>query len=848
MTSVLRSTSTEGYPEEFYCPVCYDLMTDPVVDTNGNTYERHAIEAWINTNGTSPTTRQPLSLTDLRPNRTLLDMITSAIQQRAVEQAAANATSQQGEGKTNASSAETKYNGTEEACLEVTTRGSVSGSSAEEDWCLIKIKSPEGPQVQTPVDICVVIDTSGSMCSEAKMQSVGGVSESHGLSILDVVKHATTTIIESLGKGDRLAIVAYSSQAKSVLPLTVMHNGGKALAKNALQMLQPSGSTNLWDGLKMGMDLLAKDSNPTRMTSCFILTDGCPNIVPPRGHLPMLRRYKDSQPTNFSCTINTYGFGYNLDSTLLDDIAREGQGSYSFIPDSGFVGTVFTNALANLCSTLGKKVRLTIEPIGDGVELQVENIGRNESEEDDDDDQNIGKRRTGVYGGHPCTRASWGLSLDLGTLRYGQDKDIVIRIKKTTASAGGSALVRATLSYDHVGASKAQNDPSTLSMTVEQDSSEITTNQVEVFDNALMYHTCRLELIDTIYAMHFAYKSNRGQEARQMLSALVGKFERNAHFPSDKRGRMLVKDLTGQVTEAISKDEYYTKWGQHYLTSLAGAHLLQLCYNFKDPGVQLYGGMMFGTLRDFIDEQFNKLPPPTPSRRVVSNSRGNYGGSSSSQSTAASPSLQSMRSYNCSSAPCFPGDATVLCADGRVCRVDALSRGDLVVTGKGQDGEEEGEYGVVDVVVQTMCKDGTQDLVTLAKSGLRVTPWHPVRVQMSGGQRQWTFPMTAVEDGEASIKLEAECAAVYSFMLEKGSGTSMMINGVECITLAHNITEDAVASHPYYGTDVVREDLYTLKMQNEKRGIVKLQGGACVQRDCETGLVCGLYQTDSGAD
>ena len=199
-------------------------------------------------------------------------------------------------------------------------------------------------------------------------------------------------------------------------------------------MLQPSGydGNSLWDGLKMGMDLLAKDSNPTRMTSCFILNGGCPNIVPPRGHLPMLRRYKDSQPTNFSCTINTYGFGYNLDSTLLDDIAREGQGSYSFIPDSGFVGTVFTNALANLCSTLGKKVRLTIEPIGDGVELQVENIGRNESEEDDDDDQNIGKRRTGVYGGHPCTRASWGLSLDLGTLRYGQDKDIVIRIKKTT--------------------------------------------------------------------------------------------------------------------------------------------------------------------------------------------------------------------------------------------------------------------------------------------------------------------------------------------------------------------------------------------------------------------------------
>ena len=49
------------------------------------------------------------------------------------------------------------------------------------------------------------------------------------------------------------------------------------------------------------------------------------------------------------------------------------------------------------------------------------------------------------------------------------------------------------------------------------------------------------------------------------------------------------------------------------MPSLAGAHLLQLCYNFKDTGVQHYGGELFSTLRDSIDELFNKLPPPKPS-------------------------------------------------------------------------------------------------------------------------------------------------------------------------------------------------------------------------------------------
>ena len=37
------------------------------------------------------------------------------------------------------------------------------------------------------------------------------------------------------------------------------------------------------------------------------------------------------------------------------------------------------------------------------------------------------------------------------------------------------------------------------------------------------------------------------------------------------------------------EQEYYVKWGRHYLPSLARAHLLQQCNNFKDPGVQGYG-------------------------------------------------------------------------------------------------------------------------------------------------------------------------------------------------------------------------------------------------------------------
>jgi hypothetical protein len=50
---------------------------------------------------------------------------------------------------------------------------------------------------------------------------------------------------------------------------------------------------------------------------------------------------------------------------------------------------------------------------------------------------------------------------------------------------------------------------------------------------------------------------------------------------ADPRIVALLADLEGQVTEALSKSEWYTKWGKHYLPSLTRSHTLQQCSNFK---------------------------------------------------------------------------------------------------------------------------------------------------------------------------------------------------------------------------------------------------------------------------
>jgi len=144
-----------------------------------------------------------------------------------------------------------------------------------------------------------------------------------------------------------------------------MDEDGKRRASQILDTLTPGGGTNLWDGLHAGMEVVRVWSNASRGSAVLLLTDGCPNVVPPRGHQAMLSRYKDSNP-NMNCSISTFGFGYSLDSELLNELAILGNGQYSFIPDAGFVGTTFVHASSNILSTVARRVVLKVSSESNG--------------------------------------------------------------------------------------------------------------------------------------------------------------------------------------------------------------------------------------------------------------------------------------------------------------------------------------------------------------------------------------------------------------------------------------------------------------------------------------------------
>ena len=235
------------------------------------------------------------------------------------------------------------------------------------DYVHLSIEPSAGDGTRVSCDICCVVDTSGSMSTDVTIQS-GDRVERSGLCRLDIAKHALKTIIHSLKENDRLSIVAFESSPSIVLPLTSMDDDGRTKALAELDKLQPSGGTDLWDGLKCGLDVLIEQQRRNGSNAAlFLLTDGCPSDSPRNGHAAVLAQYKAQ--TNFTCSVNTFGFGYELDSQLLEDLAQIGNsGSYAFIPDGSFVGTVFVNAISILLTTAATNLKLSIGNIQPAID------------------------------------------------------------------------------------------------------------------------------------------------------------------------------------------------------------------------------------------------------------------------------------------------------------------------------------------------------------------------------------------------------------------------------------------------------------------------------------------------
>jgi hypothetical protein len=613
------------------------------------------------------------------------------------------------------------------------------------------------------------------MTMEAKV--AGGEGEGD-LNMLDIAKHAVITTINVLGEHDRLSIVQFCRQSRQVFPLTYMDERGRENAIAAVRQLAFGNGTNLWNGISQGLQALETRTEKTRMAHIMLLTDG--ETESEEEVMTGLKAYK-AKHESLPGTINAFGFGYEIDSRLLTEVAAFSNGTYAFIPDAGFVGTIFVNSLSNLLCTMATDARLSLQ-VDEGIQIST------------------------VAGGWESQRGAEMVSIELGMLQYGQSKDVVLKLRVQKKETPVSLC--ASLSCNG-GAQEIKCEASQLSPEV------------------VSRHVNRAKLVDFLNATALLRVGKKTlvvpaqlQKVHAALQTLVTEVSGSPSAASEPV-KALLKDMTGQCSEALSKAEYWEKWGKHYLPSVAFAHKLQQCNNFKDPGVQVYGGRIFQELRDLGDSAFNKIPPPQPSipdfvylgaGQLVSNPKKRpLGGGGFSQPAYQPSSVASMAYYNDRDAGCVSGDSVALLASGESKLVCELVKGDRVC----------GSGGTAEILcmVASSCRNGLVDLVELSP-GLRLTPFHPV-----GAGAGWSFPLSL------GPVITSRCNTVYSFVVR--GAPAIQVGGIAVVALGHGLTE-GVAAHPYFGTRRVIHDLQQL--EGYDCGYVSLNP-AWVRRDPITHLI-----------
>ncbi|KAJ3030710.1 UNVERIFIED_CONTAM: hypothetical protein HDU68_008099 [Siphonaria sp. JEL0065] len=577
----------------------------------------------------------------------------------------------------------------------------------DKDTVLVSVKPPASATTRAPVSIVCVVDVSGSMNSRV---SVAG-SESDGLTTFDVVKHAVKTIISSLDDKDFLSIVSFATTAEVDLPLTRMNDVGRKSALDVTESLHTRGSTNIWAGLDSALSQF-KGVHARRqdaVNAVLLFTDGCPTDHPPNGELGMLRQRKQEHGGELPCIINTFGFGYNLDSTLLNNLAVCGNGSFAFIPDAGFVGTVFVDAACNLLASAIKSVTVQVEPLN-GTQLE------------------LFYTKTLVFGHHPVSPSSHVTSehklnrflngifkssekaalspaseIALGTVQSGQPSDIILTLRNVPTAAD-VAILKLTVSSTVLGREPGSKPTVKTVTVVSRSSADETADRVSG-------QWARLYAVDTVMEAYDLAQNSQCDESVERVKVLISTLKQTwgnlADREEKRRLKELLVDLEGQVLEAL-QSQCFNKWGKHYLLSLLNVHRLQQCNNFKDPGVQVYQSPLFEDLRDDINEIFLKLPAPKP-RRATSYSL-SPSSSSARRSTAAAAPVNMSRYYNAGGG-CFSGDCLIMLADNSAITVKSLRKGTRVLS------QNSRHTAKVHCIVVTNLKKTPTRLIRLTKTG-----------------------------------------------------------------------------------------------------------------------------------
>lgn len=193
---------------------------------------------------------------------------------------------------------------------------------------------------RTPLNLCLVIDRSGSM---------------EGMP-LEYVKQACGYVVDMLGPNDVLSIVTFEEVVEVLMPPQMVTD--KAAIKSGIMQLQAGNTTNLSDALSLGLQQINSLQDPGRATRMVVFTDGEPTAGM-KDFNALVTHAGEIKQRGVSCTF--LGFGSEYNEELLASMAKKAGGNYYYIPQPQLIPEVFRLEMDKLLTTAAQHLKLEMK-------------------------------------------------------------------------------------------------------------------------------------------------------------------------------------------------------------------------------------------------------------------------------------------------------------------------------------------------------------------------------------------------------------------------------------------------------------------------------------------------------
>jgi Ca-activated chloride channel family protein len=209
-------------------------------------------------------------------------------------------------------------------------------------------------KVRPPVDLALVIDTSGSM-EGAKIEAA---------------RASAHTLVDRLEDGDIVSIDTFSDRARTLVPPVKLTPQTRSRVLSKVAELRTEGSTNMFEGLELAEAHVAqveaqRDRSPAPVRRIVMISDGQANVGPSS---PQALGELAARSLSLGAQVTSLGVGLDYDEHTLNAIAERASGRLFHVGDPRELNATLQNEVDLLRATVATDAAIEVVP-APGVQL-----------------------------------------------------------------------------------------------------------------------------------------------------------------------------------------------------------------------------------------------------------------------------------------------------------------------------------------------------------------------------------------------------------------------------------------------------------------------------------------------